>query len=258
MKRKRILITSSKGGIGKSTTALMLAYSMAACGKSVLLCDCDAGGRSLDLMLGIENDITFDLYDVILRKTDAAQALHTVKLNGVEFSFCAAPAFLSIDNLQINNIGQAFKALEEASGAEVIICDSSGSIVADILAKEYSDHALIISTQQPASIRSAESTAIRMEMAGILDISLIINLFDYKSAAKGKRCGILDIIDGSGVKVIGVVPQDKTLMILQEKSKIPSEKSASFIAYSNIAKRLGGQQIRLFEGIKKLSGQAVI
>ena len=151
----RILVTSAKGGIGKSTVALGVAAALSREGHRVLLLDCDAGNRCLDLMLGVENSVLYDLSDVYEgRCTPDAAFLSCPGLPNLVF--CAAPVDPFTD-LDADRFCGVLTSLAEASHAEFVICDTAG--LGDgvrAIISGFADGALVIATQQPASIRSAD------------------------------------------------------------------------------------------------------
>jgi len=250
----KILVTSSKGGIGKSTLSAGLAYAFARRGKRVLLCDCDLGGRSLDMFLGEEDRVLFDIADVAKGRASADDALLN-PWDTVNLFFCPSPAVYRPGDLTADELIRAIKSLETAVGADVVICDTAGFAYAPDIAAGYAKTALVVATQQPASVRAAESTAMLLRDRGLKDSRLIISAFEWKSAMKGKRAGILDIIDGAGVQCAGIVPYDRGLMLSGEAGQPPAEGSDALQAFDNIAARLDGYNIKLFMGISKISGK---
>ena len=250
----RILVTSSKGGIGKSTLSAGLAYAFARRGKRVLLCDCDLGGRSLDMFLGEENNTLFDIGDVVKGRCKPEDALLN-PWDTVNLFFCPSPAVYMPGDITGDELIRALKSLETAAGADVVICDTAGFVCAPDIASGYAKTALVVSTQQPASVRAAESTAMLLSECGLKDSKLIISTFEWKSAMKGKRAGILDIIDGAGVQCAGIVPYDRGLMMAGEVGRPPEEGSDALQAFDNIAARLDGYNVKLFTGMNKISGK---
>lgn len=254
---RRILVASLKGGIGKSTVALGVAAALAAEGRRVLLVDCDAGNRCLDLMLGVESRVLYDLGDVMEGRCPPGDALivHPARENLI---FCAAPNRLP-DPFSAGDACRALAALAEAAEAEYVFCDSAGSSpLMRAAAAGFADGALVISTQQPASIRSAERTAILLEEEGELPCRLVISLFEEDSAAEGRRAGLLEIIDNTHIRTIGVVPRDRSLMLAQEKGELPDAQSRAGAAFANIAARLEGRDVRLFNGIRRIRTHRVL
>lgn len=250
----RILVTSSKGGIGKSTISVGLALAFAGMGRRVLLCDCDLGGRCLDLLMGVEHHVLFDIGDVAAGRAYPEKAL----LNPWDMPnlfFCPSPAFLDPSDVAGGKLTDALKALAAQCEADHVICDTAGMIWAPSIAGKFADTALVIATQQPASIRAAEACALVLDERGLSDSRLIISMFDHKAAEKGSRAGIIDIIDGAGLRCDGVVPFDRTLMLAGESGSRPVKKSNAEIAFVNIAARLEGDSVKLFSGMSGMSGK---
>lgn len=246
----RIVVTSTKGGIGKSTVSVGLALALAERGRCVLLCDCDLTGRCLDLILGEDGRALFDIGDVSGGRCSAEDAfLHPWHKDN--FYLCPGPAVYQAEDYEGGALSAALEALEAASGAEYVICDTAGMNVVPELAG-FADTAVIIATQQPASIRAAEVTCARMRDAGIADARLVINDFEWREAYSGERAGILDIIDGAGTVCAGIVPHDRTLMLAGEVGICPPSGRAR-TAFANIAARLEGEFVKLFSGIGGIS-----
>lgn len=253
-KTVRILVTSSKGGIGKSTVSAGLALALAEMGRRVLLADCDLGGRSLDLLLGEEGDVLFDIGDVAHGRAAPSDAILKPWGNG-NLSFCSSPAVCPTGDISADALIRALKELEAECGAEYVICDTAGMVYAPELAGKYADVALVAATQQPVSVRAAEATAMLLAERGLEDSRLIINCFEWRAAEKGSRSGILDIIDGAGIRCCGVVPFDRSLMLAGEAGEPPREDSDGMLAFENIARRLEGENVRLFSGMSRISGK---
>ena len=247
----KIVVTSTKGGIGKSTVSAGIALTLVERGRRVLLCDCDLSGRCLDLILGEESHALFDIGDVAAGRCSPADALlHPWRIDAL--SLCPGPAVYSADDFVGDALTAALVGLEAAAGADYVICDTAGMTAAPDICKSFADTALIIATQQPASIRAAEATAARLKDSGVRDCRLVINDFEWREAYSGERAGILDIIDGSGVMCAGIVPHDRTLMLAGESGIRPPEGRAR-TAFGNIAARLEGEYVKLFEGIGGIS-----
>ena len=253
----KILVTSSKGGIGKSTVALGIAAALSREGRRVLLVDCDAGNRCLDLMLGVENSVVFDLSDVYEDRCAPQDAF--LSCPGLaNMVFCAAPAnpFTDIDPQRFCG---TLASLAEASHAEFVICDTAGlGDAVRAIASGFADGAIVIATQQPASIRSAERTAMFVEEPGGIPTRLIISCFEEQSAEDGIRAGLIEIIDRTHLRTLGVVPRDRGLLLSQETGQMPGKSSRAAAAFANIAKRILGEDVRLFSGIRKIRTQRVL
>ena len=253
----RILVSSAKGGIGKSTTALGLAAALASRGRRVLLADCDVGNRCLDLMLGLEDCVLSDIGDVAAGRCAPDAAL--IPVPGMDsLRFCAAPNVWP-EGCPLSRLPEALGELAEAAGAEFVICDSAG--VGDAVravVSDFADGVLILSTQQPASIRSAERTASAFWELKQIPSRLIISCFDTRAARRQTRAGLLEIIDRTHLRTIGVVPYDGALLLAQENGRPVGAAPMADAAHGNIARRLLGEDVRLFEGMGRLRAQRLL
>jgi len=250
----RILVTSSKGGIGKSTLSAGLALAFAEMGRRVLLIDCDLGGRSLDMFLGVDEQVLFDIGDVAGGRCAPADAVKN-PWDRPNLFFCPSPAIHDPKDTDSGKLISAIKAIEAECAPDHVICDTAGMVCAPDIAADFADTALIVSTQQPASVRAAETTAMLLQSRGRAVPKLVISTFEWKSARNGKRAGILDIIDGSGIMCAGVVPYDRALMLAGEAGSEAPKDSPGRQAFMNIAARLEGGSVKLFSGISGLSGK---
>lgn len=253
----RILVTSSKGGIGKSTLSVGLATAFAKMGRRVLLCDCDIGGRCLDMLLGEEDNVLFDIGDVAAGRQSAGGVLINPWGMG-NLAFCPAPAVYFPDDFRDGGLIRALWELEAQCRADVVICDTAGTVFAPDIAVGFADTALVVSTQQPASVRAAETTAVLLSERGLTDSRLIINMFEWQSAEKGARAGILDMIDGAGIPCGGIVPYSRSLMLSGESGQPADGRSAASQAFLNIAARLEGDTVKLFSGIPKAVSRKIL
>lgn len=251
MEYKKLMVTSSKGGIGKSTVSTGLGLAFARKGMKVLLVDCDFGNCCLDMILGLESRVLFTVSDVASGVAAAEDALlHPDTPGGENLFFCAAPRG-GVPAPEKEALVSALHALEEAVKPDVVLLDTAAGIeVPAILASAYADGAIVVASQMPVSIRAAEMTARRLMTEGISYIRLVINAFESEAVKRRERAGILSIIDQTEIAAIGIVPRDRELMLAQENGEVPSVKSKAQRAFDNIAGRLTGDSVRLFTGIK--------
>ncbi len=258
MATKVVIITSCKGGVGKSTVAANLGYSLAAGGKNVLLIDCDFGLRNLDMMLGVEDSVIYDLNDVILKRVSAEDAmLRDRRCNRLRF--IASPFGKSEPNPE--DFAPVLCGLKDKGDFDYIILDSPGKLdIGFLTGSGCIDSAIIVASHQPVSIRAAERTGDMLQSEGIVEQYLIINSFDTVGAANGTRPGINEIIDKSYIRLLGVVPYEVGLMVASEKGELASEvkHSAAAIAFDNIAMRMSGESVPVFDNIKELSSKKIL
>ena len=248
----RILVTSCKGGVGKSTVSIGVATALAVCGKRVLLIDFDLGNRSLDLMLGMQDDILYDIADLASGRCEPEDVVK-VHPDFPNLAFIGAP-FRYENDITTETFSLALDSLEETFDFDFIIVDTSGGAHESVsMSAPLCESAIIVSSQSPIAIRAAEKSGMILDENGVEEQHLIINGFDM---SMGKRAGVLDMIDRTRTPLLGIVPMDVNLSLLNEngESIFDRKKSNSKVAFENIAKRLSGENVPLlrgFTGIKR-------
>lgn len=257
---KIILVTSFKGGVGKSTVTANLAVTLALSGKKTLALDCDFNIRSLDLILGLENEVIYDICDVVNRGIPFSKAVMRDS-RSENLYFCAAP-YKFDGTIDSKRFAAVIAEACESYGFDYILMDTSGgdSELLPTLAG-VCDRAIIIATHQPASIRAAERTSSTLEGYGVTDRRLIINSFDAAAVKRGKKPGVIDIIDRTYIQLIGVIPFDDRLSVLSERGALVNEldeKTDTARAFRNIAMRLCGRSVPLFDGFSSSVGSAAL
>ena len=266
---KSFIVTSFKGGVGKTTLSANLAMSLARRGHRVVAVDCDLESRCLDIVFGLENATLFNICDCI-RGTCAVDNAIVKDTRCENLHFISAPAFYP-ERHEIGTVSDSFT--EEAVGRFVKELTSRFDYVIfdlparpDNLYKQLAllvDAAFVISLHTAASIRAAEKTAIALNeltgygkdnmTAGGLDIRLIVNGFKSKDAKQGANVGLYDIISKTKLQLWGVVPFSVSMSKAQEMGKLSYEiynGTTPFCkAVENIATRCEGYKVPLFEGV---------
>ena len=146
----------------------------------------------------------------------------------------------------------AVKKIFASEEFDIIIADTGGGISGAEYCADLFDMILITSEQSKTSVRAAEYAAQRFSELSEKPIRLVICSFDLSAVKREQRAGIIEMIDESSLACLGVVPYDKTLQKNQDKGKLPAEKSLSAKAYTNIASRIGGNEVPLFFGMNSL------
>ena len=257
--RNVYLITSCKGGVGKSTVAVNLAFAMALCGETVLLADCDTKNRTADLMLGYEGVGMFDLSDVAAGRVDPSEAILRDPRCERLF-YCTVPPTGEV--IDPSRAALAAARCADAIDADCLIMDTSGGIEFPLAV--YHDvvyEALIVSTQSMPALRAAERTGSELSHHGVRRLRLIVNEF---TADRGSPT-VTDIIESTRVPLVGVVPYDMHMRRGQELGMPAAtvEDSPSPRAFYNIAMRLLGHDIPLLSGLhvrgrrRALAGESV-
>ncbi len=256
---KIIMVTSCKGGVGKSTVSANLGIRLALDGWRTLIIDCDFGVRSLDLIMGLEDEVVFDITDVILRGIAPKKALICDNRSENLF-FCSAP--YSYDNeLEPESFRDAVRSIGNEMELDYIIIDTPGDTGMPFrLAAAAADEALIVSTYQPASIRAAERTGILLGEISDAEKRLIINCFNADGIEFGALPSLIEVIDKTCIPLIGIIPYDARL---GEKQAVGEDvfsikASNAAIAFSNIAKRITGKSVPLFTDFKKVKRTSLL
>ncbi len=249
---KTFLITSCKGGVGKSTVSANIAMALAGLGKRVLLVDCDFSNRSLDLILGYEEDVVYDICDLVTGRATAARTVMQ-DVREPRLNFIAAPHFKR-DEFTAEQFDEAVKAAAKEFFCEYILIDTPGALDGTLpLVAQAADGALIVTSHQPTTVRGAEKTGYQLEDLGVEEQYLIINRYDKKSVLSGESPGLNWLIDRTHVPLIGVIPDSKDLEKAQISSKLACElrrdRERVKDAFEEVARRICGERIPIMSYI---------
>lgn len=239
---KIIIVTSGKGGVGKSSVVAGLGAALARQGKRVLLVDMDIALRSLDLILGVGNRMVFDWGDLLQRRVKDKQCLMPVE--GYSGLF-VLPAPLKLDfSFNVFDVRKLFKAISKEF--DYIFMDSPAGIGRGFdMAALPADMGLIVATPDPICIRSAAKVSRILDLKSITSQRLIINRFRAEPVKKGRLPDIDDVIDNTAVRLIGIVPEDVGVAYSAAKGRPLPGQSQAAKAFDRIAKRLENQEIAL-------------
>ncbi|MGN1080648.1 MAG: AAA family ATPase [Acutalibacteraceae bacterium] len=234
-------VTSGKGGVGKSTVTCGLGTALSRLGFRVLAVDCDSGLRCLDLMLSTSKDSAFNLADVISGEADISQSAVAVS-EAPGLYVLSAPQYPEALN-DLNGFKTAVRS--GAESFDYVLLDCPAGIGKDFESVvSVSDGIMIAATPDPVSVRDAETAAERAGKLTNAPSRLIINRFDIKLVKKGLYLNIDKMIDGTAVRLIGVVPEDKAV----HRSLImgnPPAKGCAAKAFMRIARRIRGERVSI-------------
>ncbi|MBQ1552504.1 MAG: P-loop NTPase [Clostridia bacterium] len=238
----RIVTASGKGGAGKSTITAFLAHALANAGKKVLLIDADASLPSLDVLLGLREQVLWNWADVMEERIDIYSAL----VHSGDIDLLPAPGA----PVEGGSIAKLIEPIED--DYDFIFADAPAGLGEGLFrAAECADRALIVTTSDTLGVRAAFRTAECLEQRGIRQSRLIVNRFRKKETAKGILADIDSIIDDSAVRLIGIVPEDFALSLAAIAGDPIKENSVSAQAFDRIAHRLLGENVPLnFKGMK--------
>lgn len=254
-----ITVTSFKGGVGKSTVAANLALAWAMAGKNTLLVDCDFRMRSLDVLLGVENEIVHDSGDVLSGKVPLDKAVISYRGNPKLF-FLPAP-FNCKNGIDKKAFSNMLEEAKEKYELDCVILDTPGSSGEEFSAAAYvSDTAYIVATHSFPSIRAAECTGRELEEMGIADRKLIINMFDTSGRDSDKKPSVVDIIDKTALVLGGIIPYDSTLVLMQDCGELIDKAKEHNIAksFTNIRQRTDGRNVPLFTGFRGINRKKLL
>ena len=242
-----IVITSGKGGVGKTTLSANLGTALALMGKKTLLIDTDIGLRNLDVVLGLENRIVYDLVDVCTGKCEFKKAaIRDKRFEGL-FLIPAAQSSdkTAVTPLQMKNLVR--KAKEEY---DYIIIDCPAGIEQGFEnAVAGADRAIVVAVPEVSSVRDADRIIGLLLKHGIEDIRLVVNRIRQKMVDEGNMLSIEDMLDILSVPLIGAVPDDESIIVAANNGSpcVTEQKSKAGAAYKNIALRVTGEERDLID-----------
>ena len=239
-----IVITSGKGGVGKTTSTANIGTGLAKLGKSVVMIDTDIGLRNLDVVMGLENRIVYNLVDVVEGNCRMKQALIKDKRYS---NLYLLPSAQTRDKTAVNP-EQMKKLIEELRPEfDYILLDCPAGIEQGFKnAIAAADRALIVTTPEVSAIRDADRIIGLLEANDIHKINLIVNRLRMDMVKRGDMMSIEDVIDILAIDLIGAVPDDEHIVIATNQGEpLAGDSSLAGTAYMNICKRILGEEVPL-------------
>jgi septum site-determining protein MinD len=235
-----ITVTSGKGGVGKTTTTANLSAALASLKHRVVCIDADIGLRNLDLVMGLENRIVFDLIDVVEKRAKLRQAMIKHKQYPELYLIPAAQAR---DKTAISPAQMVELTNELRAEFDYIIVDSPAGIERGFRnAVAGADEILIVTNPEVSAVRDADRIVGLIEaMERKVPMRLIINRVKPEMVRKGEMLSTEDVVDILSIQPLGIVPDDENILIGSNRGELLLGRAGE--AYRNIARRLDGETV---------------
>ncbi len=242
-----ITITSGKGGVGKTTATANLSAALAMKGKRVVAIDADIGLRNLDVVMGLENRIVYDLVNVVEGACRMRQAL--IKDKRIE-NLYMIPAAQSRDKSAIRPQDMIDVCDQLRPEFDFILIDSPAGIEQGFRnAIAPADRICIITTPEVSAVRDADRVVGLIEAEGKGPASLILNRLRPQMVHRGDMLDTADVLDVLAIELLGIVPEDEDIIVSTNRGipVVMENKSRAGQAFCNIAARLLGEDVPLMD-----------
>ena len=247
---KVIVVTSGKGGVGKTTTSASIATGIAMLGHKTVAIDFDVGLRNLDLIMGVERRVVYDLVNVIKRECKLQQAL--IRDKRVE-NLYVLPASQTRDKdaLDPEGVGRVLEELKE-SGFQYIICDSPAGIERGAqMAMYFADEAIVVTNPEVSSVRDSDrvlgllnsKTNRAEEGREPIRTHLLLTRYSAAQVDKGEMLSVDDVLELLGIPFLGVIPESKAVLQASNKGTpvICEQDTDVALAYLDVVYRFLGE-----------------
>jgi septum site-determining protein MinD len=265
---KVLVVTSGKGGVGKTTSTAAIGAALAQNGKKVAVVDFDVGLRNLDLVLGAERRVVFDLINVVQGIAKLPQAL--IRDKRLETLYLL-PASQTRDKDALTEEGVGRVIAEMRSNFDFIVCDSPAGIERGaMLAMRFADEAIIVTNPEVSSVRDSDriigmldSKTVKAEKGERVEKHILITRFDPARAARGEMLTIEDILEILAIPLLGIIPESQDVLRASNVGSpvtLNNPACSPARAYSDATRRLLGETLPMLvpsepRGLMKLFGR---
>ena len=250
---KVLVVTSGKGGVGKTTSTAALGAALALSGKNVVVVDFDVGLRNLDLVMGAERRVVYDLINVVQGDAKLAQAL--IRDKRIE-NLSLLPASQTRDKDALTEEGVARVISELREKFDWVICDSPAGIERGAThAMRHADVAVVVTNPEVSSVRDSDriiglldSKTERAERGERMDKHLLLTRYDPIRAERGDMLKVDDVLEILSIPLLGIIPESQEVLKasnLGSPVTLSNPASAPAQAYMNAARRLAGETVEM-------------
>jgi len=238
-----VTITSGKGGVGKTTTTANVAFALADLGERVVCIDGDIGLRNLDVVMGLENRIVYDLVDIVEGRCRLRQAM--IKDKHFENLFLI-PAAQTRDKSAVSPSDMVRLCEQLKPDYDWVLIDSPAGIERGFRnAIAPADRVLVVTNPEVSSVRDADRIIGLVEAEEKGPADLVINRLNPNMVKRGDMLTADDVVELLAINIIGIVPEDENVVISTNRGTpiVLSDKSKAGLAFKNIAGRLQGNTV---------------
>jgi septum site-determining protein MinD len=250
---KTLVVTSGKGGVGKTTSTAALGAALAQTGQKVVVIDFDVGLRNLDLVLGAERRVVFDLVNVVQGEAKLPQAL--IRDRRVE-TLCLLAASQTRDKEALTEEGVLRVITELRESFDWIICDSPAGIEKGAhLAMRFADAAIVVTNPEVSSVRDSDriiglldSKTARAEQGERIEKHLLLTRYDAVRAARGEMLKLEDVMEILSIPLLGIIPDSEEVLRASNVGSpitLHNPASAPARAYFDATRRLMGETVEM-------------
>lgn len=245
MAARVLTLSSGKGGVGKTTAVANIAVALASLGQRVVCVDADIGLRNLDVVMGLENRIVYDLVDVVEGRCRLRQAMIRDKRLPELFLI---PAAQTRDKSAVSPSDMVRLTAELRPECDWVLIDSPAGIERGFRnAIAGADQVLVITNPEVSAVRDADRVIGLLEAEGKGPPMLVINRLNATMVKRGDMLSVDDVLDLLAIRLIGIVPEDENVIVASNRGQpiAVDGKTRAGMAFQNIARRLMGEQIPL-------------
>src|ERR687884_566420 len=250
---KVLVVTSGKGGVGKTTSTAALGAALAQAGQNVVVVDFDVGLRNLDLVLGAERRVVYDLINVVQGDAKLAQALIRDKRLD---TLSLLPASQTRDKDALTEEGVARVMAELRDKFDWVVCDSPAGIERGAtLAMRHADVAVVVTNPEVSSVRDSDriiglldSKTLKAERGERIDKHLLLTRFDPIRAERGEMLKVDDVLEILSIPLLGIIPESQEVLRasnLGQPVVLSNPISAPARAYLDAVRRLKGEALEM-------------